>query len=630
MTKLVPGRVSGRWLASLSIVVVAVGIGLVGTWARSRSDLLLRSTSAYKSGDWVRAADLARARLKIAPNDLEALRILARATARLGRDGPANALFARLGSAALEPEDLYLLGLGLNRSGEVDKAERVWQRAIAKDSEHAETIEQLIRVYAVRNRLGEAALLAERLAKQPGWEMRGELALGSLRSELDDPIGAATALRRALARPEASRLEPSLESRHRKTLVRSLLRTGNLGDARAALKPLLDREGDAEASWLLSRIALASGDAGEATRALDAAGSYRKLHPLESEPCAYVGEARCAVCHAEVFDALQSSRHSSTLMRNKELAELPYPDHPVPDPDDPTVTHVFRKEQGQIRFETHTPSAVLRAIVQYAFGSRDHYTSLVGPDDAGRPHILRLSHFQTDHDSGWVRTTGHSADAEGGQDILGKPLDVVDGIHRCLFCHSTNPGSVLGASGAESADRGIGCERCHGPGALHVKALELKFRDRAIANPRRADAEGRLRLCGQCHAYHAESPLPRTDTFWIRFQATSLPWSRCYTESGGALDCTTCHDPHGNDKFKPTDSTARCLKCHSAAAAPPAAKVDLTAGARAPERGAPCPVNPRSGCVGCHMPPFRSEPLHATFTDHYIRVHHEMKDRARQ
>ncbi len=445
MTRLVPGRVSRRWLASLSIVVVAVSIGLVGTWARSRSDLLLRSTSAYKSGDWVRAADLARARLKIAPNDLEALRILARATARLGRDGPANALFARLGSAALEPEDLYLLGLGLNRSGEVEKAERVWQRGIAKDSDHAETIEQLIRVYALRNRLAEAALLAERLAKQPGWEMRGELALGSLRSELDDPTGAATALRRALARPEASRLEPNLESRHRKTLVRSLLRTGNSGDARAALKPLLDREGDAEASWLLSRIALASGDASEATRALDAAGSYRKLHPLESEPCVYVGEARCAVCHAEVFDALQASRHSSTLMRNKELAELPYPDHPVADPDDPTVTHVFRKEQGQIRFETHTPSAVLKAIVQYAFGSRDHYTSLVGSDDAGRPHILRLSHFQTDRDSGWVRTTGHSADAEGGQDILGKPLDVVDGIHRCLFCHSTNPGSILGA-----------------------------------------------------------------------------------------------------------------------------------------------------------------------------------------
>ena len=71
---------------------------------------------------------------------------------------------------------------------------------------------------------------------------------------------------------------------------------------------------------------------------------------------------------------------------------------------------------------------MLRAVVRYAFGSRDHYTSLVGIDDGGTAHILRLSHFQSGRDSGWVRTTGHSADAAGGHDILGKPLDSIDGV----------------------------------------------------------------------------------------------------------------------------------------------------------------------------------------------------------
>ena len=42
-------------------------------------------------------------------------------------------------------------------------------------------------------------------------------------------------------------------------------------------------------------------------------------------------------------------------------------------------------------------------------------------------------------------------------------------------------------------------------------------------------------------------------------------------------------------------------------------------------RGASCPVNPSGGCIGCHMPPFESAPLHATFTDHFIRVHPERK-----
>ena len=87
---------------------------------------------------------VARGRLKRAPDDRQALRLLARATARLGRDGQANALFARLGSSALQPEDLFLLGLGLNRGGQKESAERVWEKGLVLEPNHAEMIEQLI------------------------------------------------------------------------------------------------------------------------------------------------------------------------------------------------------------------------------------------------------------------------------------------------------------------------------------------------------------------------------------------------------------------------------------------------------------------------------------------------------
>ena len=143
------------------------------------------------------AADLARLRLKAAPKDVEALRLLARATARLGRDGPANGLFARMGSDALQAEDLFLLGLGLNRAGRKDEAGRIWERAIRLQPDHAETIEQLIIRDTAQNRLAEAAALAERLARRPGWELRGELVSGTLLGELSDPAGAARALKRA-------------------------------------------------------------------------------------------------------------------------------------------------------------------------------------------------------------------------------------------------------------------------------------------------------------------------------------------------------------------------------------------------------------------------------------------------
>ncbi len=255
--------------------------------------------------------------------------------------------------------------------------------------------------------------------------------------------------------------------------------------------------------------------------------------------------------------------------------------------------------------------------MDYAFGSPDRYVSLVGRDDEGRPYVLRLSHYRTGQDAGWVRTTGHTADAEGGQDILGKPLDILDGIQKCLFCHSTNPRAVLDKAGPESHDRAIGCERCHGPGSLHEKAVAANFADLAIIRPSEATAEGRTRLCGQCHSYHQELPLPRTDPFWIRFQGTTLPWSRCYTESAGAFDCMTCHDPHHDADRSEARYNRRCLDCH--AGGPKGA----SSGTDRPGRGSACPVNPTNGCVGCHMPPFRSTALHATFTDHFIRVHRE-------
>jgi tetratricopeptide (TPR) repeat protein len=614
------------WLSAIALGCLALA-GVVWGWTswRSSAGLVARGTSAYAQRDFRQAADLARRRLKDAPEDVEALRLLARATARLGRDAPANALFARLGSAALQAEDLYLLGLGLNHVGQKESAGKVWEKGLAIDPDHAEMIEQLMMLDAARSRVAEAARLAEQLAKQPQWELRGELAVGNFRAEMSDPAGAAATLRKALERPEASRLDRSQATYYRELLARSLLKIERPGEARDVLQTVLDHRPDSAAHWLQSRVALQEGAISEAIAAIRAAGSYRAEHPLELEPGPYVGESRCAQCHSDKASNFQASRHASTLVRGKGLLKIPYPDGVVADPDDATVTHAFRREGDQVHYQTRVKDEVRDAIVDYAFGSPDHYVSIVGHDNEDRRYIFRLSRFQTDHDAGWVRTTGHSADAQGGHDFLGKPIDGIDGLFKCLFCHATDPRAVLDHSGPVAADRAIGCERCHGPGGNHVRAVEAKLTDMAIVNPAAAPAEGRLRVCGQCHSNHLESPLPRTDPFWLRFQGNTIAWSRCYTESAGSFDCMTCHDPHHDNDRSAAQHNARCLICH--AARTPDADATRTAPSNPkPERnfrGATCPVQPADGCIGCHMPSIKSQPLHATFTDHYIRVHRD-------
>jgi Tfp pilus assembly protein PilF len=621
-----------KWVVITLLASCSIGgaLGLGWWWLQGGSRLLERGRAAYSRGQWSEAQALARRRLKTSPGDIEALRLMARSIARLGGDSVANALFARMGASTLQTEDLFLLGLGLGRAGQKQRARHILLKARALSPDHGETLEQLVISSTAQNRIAEAAQFAAELSRRPGWELRGELNWGALLAELSEPAAAAAVLDRALKRPEANSLEHSALAPYRKLLARKLLDTGRPGEAMVPLSAVLGAGPDAEASWLLSRVALQQGKVDEAARALKAAGTFRKDHPLEADPGPFVGELRCTACHSNVARQSQLSRHTSTLVRGEALAKLPYPDHPIPDPDNPNVTHSFRRENQQVRFETREKDQVRTAIIAYAFGSLDRYASLVGPDDDGHACILRLSYFHDHQEAGWVRTTGHTADASGGQDFLGKALDTVDGIQKCLFCHSTDPTAVLNQSGPAANDRAIGCERCHGPGGNHLLAVSAKFPDLAIANATEASAEGRLRVCGQCHSYHQELDLPRTDQFWIRFQGTTLAWSRCYTESGGNFDCMTCHDPHQDADRSAAHYNERCLSCHSGGRAtlgPAVSPAGSDRRSAASEEhtnsghGPACPISPLQGCVACHMPPFYSKPIRQTFTDHYIRVH---------
>ena len=132
---------------------------------------------------------------------------------------------------------------------------------------------------------------------------------------------------------------------------------------------------------------------GAASTALGQSGSYRDEHPLISEPAVYVGSARCARCHASIYQSEQTSLHARTFQRGTELKDLILPDHPIADPAQARVSHTIHRSDGDIRFETHDDGKVYRAVVDYAFGSGDRGLTLVGRDEAGRARELRFSYY---------------------------------------------------------------------------------------------------------------------------------------------------------------------------------------------------------------------------------------------
>jgi predicted CXXCH cytochrome family protein len=197
----------------------------------------------------------------------------------------------------------------------------------------------------------------------------------------------------------------------------------------------------------------------------------------------------------------------------------------------------------------------------------------------------------------------------------GRPIPEAE-ARRCFGCHTT--GSITaGRIDVEQLVPGVTCEACHGPGAVHVAAVE---QDRvaeiphSIARPSRSDPFASVDFCGACHATWWDVTLAgERGIATLRSQPFRLQSSRCWGEGDSRLTCTACHDPHRPLERDALAYDARCLGCHVS-----------RAGDADAHRARSCRVAARE-CVSCHMPKYEVPEMHSRFTDHLIRVVRERK-----
>ena len=625
-----------EWSIAVLIVLGAIWATL-GQWIHPGPDPLTEARAAYANGEWERAADLSRLLLKTKPGDPELLRLLARASVRLNRDEAASAIYNnRLGASEMQPEDLFLVGLTIVRAGKLDLAAQVWEKALKSGADLPEMLDHLGRLSFRLQHLDQSAEAARRLATQPGWEARGFLLLGQVQAALENPSGAVEALRKGLELDPSAKGAPVDLSHYQNLLARSLLELGRAAEAELPLKSVLASKArsdviEREAQWLLSRVYLQLERVADANAALKRAGTYRADNPLMPEPSPYVGSARCAPCHRDEERAYEPTRHNRTFHYGADLLKLPLPERPLPDPDDPKVTHTFDRERDKIHVKTKAGDRVFNTVVEYAFGTRERYITMIGRDDEHDFRALRLSYYHNAEGSGWGRTFGSPNEVEL---VRGQAVVVRDGVNRCLYCHVTqsrnfrDPPPETG-SGPEAADSAIGCERCHGPGANHITAIKLDFSDRATVNAGSATAADINTQCAQCHIVgsRAEIELEPDNPIYVRSSGATLTFSRCYTASEGGLSCLTCHNAHRDAEKSAAFYESKCLSCHSQQKSAPSAKTSDGRHTAAPTSGRrkSCSVNPAKDCLDCHMPKIPVPVLHTLMTDHYIRIHEKTK-----
>jgi len=147
------------------------------------------------------------------------------------------------------------------------------------------------------------------------------------------------------------------------------------------------------------------------------------------------------------------------------------------------------------------------------------------------------------------------------------------GSKACAECHSDQTdhfGSASHARVALAADPKLGstgCEACHGPGSLHVKAGGSRS---TIVNPGKSPE-----ACFACH-------LDKRGSF-------SLPNS--HQVLNGHMSCADCHEPHSGNAIKGSGAsleaeTETCTKCHTAQKGPFIFKHNAM----------------KEGCTACHSP----------------------------
>jgi tetratricopeptide (TPR) repeat protein len=228
---------------------------------------------------------------------------------------------------------------------------------------------------------------------------------------------------------------------------------------------------------------------------------------------------------------------------------------------------------------------------------------------------------------------------------------------ECMSCHSALPEHVQGSENKfSSVPEGINCERCHGPGSVHVNQRRTsapvdtsRYTDYSIVNPARLSVERQIDVCQRCHlqgnmvlkegkSFADFRPgmklsdfisvfIPRytgaDDAFIMASHADRLKQSACFIRSAArttpdsslkpyknALTCITCHNPHVSVRETGTELFNKaCLNCHMPGSA---ATLSITA--------AHAGIKVWNDCVKCHMPTSGSTDIpHVSVHDHYIR-----------
>ncbi len=358
-------------------------------------------------------------------------------------------------------------------------------------------------------------------------------------------------------------------------------------------------------------------------------------HNVYDTTVQYVGMETCKGCHADIYNTyIQTGMGQSFGHATKQKSAADFTHAPVYDKDLDFYYKPFWQNDSlyvmEYRTEGSDTTHKLLQKVDYIVGSGQHTNSHIFSKN-GYLYQAPIT-FYTQKKQ-WDLAPGFE---KGASSRFTRLIE-----SECMTCHNGYPDFVKTSQNKYvTVKTGIDCERCHGPGGMHVKEKMAgnivdtsKGPDYTIVNPRRLSAELQNNICQRCHL-QGISVLNDGKTFFdfrpgmhlsevmnvfmpqyegaqdkmiMASHVERMKKSNCYVSSG-KMSCITCHNPHVSVKFtQHSQYINACNSCHGAG------KQQCT------EKEA---VRQTKGndCITCHMPRNGSIDIpHVAVTDHYIR-----------
>lgn len=352
----------------------------------------------------------------------------------------------------------------------------------------------------------------------------------------------------------------------------------------------------------------------------------------------YVGMDVCKGCHADIYNTyIQTGMGQSfgLASRGKSAADFA-PHHAVV--YDTALDFYYKpywdKDSLYImeyRLEGKDTAHKLVQRVDYIIGSGQHTNS----------HIFSVNGFMYQapitfytQKRQWDMAPGFE---QGASSRFKRMIQL-----ECMTCHNGYPDFVMNSENRyNNLKMGIDCERCHGPGSLHVAARQnnppvdtSKTPDYTIVNPRRLGTELQNNICQRCHLqgiavlndgknffdFRPGMKLSEVvnvfmpeyegakDKMIMASHVERMKKSECYVASA-KMSCITCHNPHVSVKFTQRSQYLNaCKNCHEGGTNKGCTETMAARTAKGDD------------CATCHMPRNGSIDIpHVAVTDHYIR-----------